>query len=393
VEKSIQLRDIWSSHVAKNGVDGFARIDVLSWLSRTALDVVGLAGFHYKFDSLDMDRKPNELHEAFSTAFRSAEQLNIFAVLKAWFPLLRVFPSDRETKETRALQVMHRIGTELLNESKAAVVASALEKGSSVEKHKARDLLSLLIRANMATDLPDNQRIEDVDVLAQVPTFLVAGHETTSTAITWALYALTQNQAAQTKLRNEVLSVFTSNPTMDELNGLPYLDWVIRETLRVHAPVPATMRVAMKDNVLPLSTPYVDTKGVTHNVIRVCKGDMISIPILALNRSRELWGEDAMEFKPERWESVPEAASRIPGMWGNMLTFLGGARACIGYRFALLEMKVLLFTLVRAFEFELAVPAKDITRKTGMVQKPLLLSDLEGGHQMPLLIKPYTPLI
>ena len=84
------------------------------------------------------------------------------------------------------------------------------------------------------------------------------------------------------------------------------------------------------------------------------------IPILAMNRNKSIWGEDAKEFRyafnsylallpytfhfiqlllsrPERWESTPEAASSIPGVWGNMLTFLGGPRACIGYRFTLVE--------------------------------------------------------
>lgn len=71
--------------------------------------------------------------------------------------------------------------------------------------------------------------------------------------------------------------------------------------------------------------------------IRVSKGDPIFIPILAINRSEAIWGTDAKEFNPDRWASPPEAASNVPGVWGHLMTFLGGPRACIGYRFSLVE--------------------------------------------------------
>jgi cytochrome P450 len=72
---------------------------------------------------------------------------------------------------------------------------------------------------------------------------------------------LTRNVEAQTKLRNELLTVGTDNPTMDELNALPYLDAVVRETLRIHAPVPSTVRVATQDDFLPLGEPIKDKYG------------------------------------------------------------------------------------------------------------------------------------
>jgi cytochrome P450 len=82
-----------------------------------------------------------------------------------------------------------------------------------------------------------------------------------STATTWALFALTQNLEAQDKLRNELLTVGTDNPTMDELNALPYLDAVVRETLRIHSPVASTVRVAIQDDILPLGEPVKDKYG------------------------------------------------------------------------------------------------------------------------------------
>jgi len=285
---------------------------------------------------------------------------------------------------------MARIGRELLADAKATALAGATDKGE-IEKSslQGRDLLSLLVKANMATDISESQRMSDEDVLAQVPTFLVAGHETTSTATTWALFAMTKAPEVQTKLREELLSVDTDSPSMDKLMALPYLDAVVRETLRVHAPVPDAARVAMKDDVLPVEKPYKDRNGIIRESIRVSKGDLITIPIQAVNLSRELWGPDALEFKPERWENIPEAVSHIPGVWGHLMSFLGGPRACIGFRFSLVEIKALLFTLIRAFEFELAVPVSEIDSKATVVQRPVLRSDPKNKPQMPMFVKAY----
>lgn len=123
---------------------------------------------------------------------------------------------------------------------------------------------------------------------------------------------------------------------------------------------------------------------------------------------KEIWGDDAEEFRPERWDSPPSAATGIPGVWGNVLSFLGGPRACIGYRFGLVEwvhhnntgvscyniefaffrFKALVFTLVRAFEFELAVPKEQVTKKSLVVVKPVIIGRGEKGNQMPMFIRP-----
>ena len=86
--------------------------------------------------------------------------------------------------------------------------------------------------------------------------------------MTWALYALTQNKQAQTKLREEVSDVSTDNPTMDDLNGLPYLDAVVRETMRRYSPIPIVARAADKDDIIPLSKPFTDRKGNAQHEIR-----------------------------------------------------------------------------------------------------------------------------
>jgi len=187
----------------------------------------------------------------------------------------------------------------------------------------------------------------------------------------------------------ELLSVSTDNPTMDELNELKYLDCVVRETLRVYAPVPSTSRVAMQDDIVPLGTPVTDSNGAIHENWRITKGQLVLIPILAINRDFDTWVPDALEFKPERWESAISPSNAIPGVWGSMLTFIGGPRACIGYRFSLIETKALLFTLIRALEFELAMPIADMGKKnTAVTLRPMVRSERAKGTQLPVLVRP-----
>ncbi|KAJ6523502.1 cytochrome P450 [Mycena vulgaris] len=381
VDKSVQLRDIWAAEAAQNG--GLAHVEAISWLNKVALDIIGLAGFNHNINALggENGEKLDELAAAFE-ALTVSDSLKLRRVLQFFFPPLRHIPTKEDKITAEAQATMMRVGRKLLADSKREIAETG-----TFETGRARDLLNLLVRANTSKEIPVNQRLSDEDVLAQVPTFLVAGHETTSTAMTWALFALTQNKAAQTRLRAELLSIDTEHPTMDDLNNLPYLDCIVREVLRLHAPVHMIARVALSDDVVPLAAPWADSHGMVHETLRINAGAMILVPIGQMNRDPQIWGPDAKEFIPERWESP--ITNAIPGVWGQMLTFISGPRACIGYRFSLVEMKALLFTLVRDLEFELAVPGADIGRKNSSVtQLPIVNSAPEAGHQLPLLVRP-----
>ncbi|KAF9265786.1 cytochrome P450 [Marasmius fiardii PR-910] len=382
VDKSMELRDAWKSEIesgSESNTNEPVRIEVSSWLSRMTLDVIGLAGFNYEFNSINpVDGKPNELNSAFSTIFfQTTRNRRIWPIIRMYVPIFRRLPTLQSGVISNARNTMARIGRQLLDESKQSLAQEPDKKAAG------RDLLSLLVESNM--NEKDAERMSDEDVLAQVPTFLVAGHETTSVATTWALFALAQYPKVQRKLRDELLVVSTSSPSMDELNSLTYLDAVVRESLRFYSPVPATRRIAMKDDVIPLTEPV---RG--RDYVKVERGQNILINISILNRSKKLWGEDAREFKPERWLNG-SIDTGLPGVWGNMMTFLGGARSCIGYRFSVVEMKALLFALVREFEFELAVPTKDIGSEAGVVQRPFVKSQKDKGSQLPLLVRVYNP--
>jgi len=98
---------------------------------------------------------------------------------------------------------------------------------------------------------------------------------------------------------------------------------------------------------------------------------------------------DSIFVSPERWSKIPELASNIPDVWGNMMTFLGGARSCIGYRFSIIEMKALIFTLVRTFEFSMAISDDKFEKRSDVVTRPYIKDDQEAGAQMPLIVKVY----
>lgn len=79
--------------------------------------------------------------------------------------------------------------------------------------------------------------------------------------VSWAVYGLATVPSSQDRLREELLAVKTDIPTYDEINALPYLDAVVRETLRVFCPVVGTTRIALQDSIIPLAEPMTDLKG------------------------------------------------------------------------------------------------------------------------------------
>ncbi|KAF8158235.1 cytochrome P450 [Crassisporium funariophilum] len=411
-DKATQLRDIWLSQLPASDDIGreksITRVDVLIWLGRATLDVIGLAGFGYTFDALTDDT--NELARAFNVIFSTARKFRVITILQAWFPFLRRFRRNNATM-IQAQATMRRIGLSLIDEKRKAVEQEALSPkfNASEKEMKGRDLLSVLIRSNMSSE--PNQRMSVDEVLCQISTFLTAGHETTSSALSWCLYALSRSPLSQSRLRDALLElegqVTEERDLTDVVGACTYLDWVVRESLRLHAPVTNTMRVCMRDwDEIPLSqypssfsssSPSsssstsaasasveaggqggegkmgkgrggaVDRYGRRRASIQVRKWDIISVPIQAINKSEEFWGEDAGVFRPERWAAPPKDARAIPGLYSNTLTFLngnplGGNRACIGYKFALVEIKIFLYVLLKDIEFSID-PAMVIEKK------------------------------
>jgi cytochrome P450 len=165
----------------------------------------------------------------------------------------------------------------------------------------------------MATDLPPSQRISDEDILHTINTFMFAGSDTTSLALTWTLFLLAQHSTLQSRLREELLSIAPSAEpqlTQDEIEslhnilaGLPFLHNVARESLRLIPPLHSSLRVATQDDEVPTSYP-VHIRKADGNVVKevgrtvtVPKGCFVHVPVEAFNLDKGMWGEDAWEFK------------------------------------------------------------------------------------------------
>ncbi|PVG01580.1 cytochrome P450 [Serendipita vermifera] len=411
VEKSSELCDALNLLFTTTGPSAdtgneWAPVEILSYLSCTTLDIIDLAGFNYSFGALKglinrtTQKGPSTgsksaeteaqgedpLASAFSrTLDATTNGFSILQLLKMFIPIFRLITFDTRTRiNAKSRAIVYRIGNEIVAERKQAI---SEEKNSGMSQSSgSKDLLTLLIKANLA-DSGNDRKLSDEEVMNQIPTFFLAGHETTSTSTAWALVSLAFHPAVQDKLRAELLEVPTDRPTMEELNSLSYLDMVVRETLRYHSVVNETVRVAAEEDVIPFEKPFEDKYGNVRSELRVTKGDGILIPIRVMNTLPEIWGPDAEEFNPERWINPPKEASLIPNAWGSQLSFIAGPRSCIGFRFAIVEMKALLFALVRNFEFKMNVPLEDLDEKMGIVTRPALKSQPKAGSQLPMLIK------
>ncbi|KAG8685816.1 hypothetical protein FRC11_010041, partial [Ceratobasidium sp. 423] len=365
--KSNQLRDMWFETL-RDKPEG-ETVDVLLGLTCATLDIIGIAGFGYEFHSLE-GTDEDELARAFMGVFNSNEEKP--SMVMTFFMILcnRLGIPTKISRRMKAnLATIRRIGTGIVNDKKRV-----LQESKGDEESHGRDLLTLLIKSNISPDVERDQAMTDEEILGplsvEISTFLAAGHETTSSTVSWALYALTKHPEVQTKLRQELLSTgLGDEPSMEDLDKIPYLNNFVREVLRVYAVVAMTAREADTDIIVPVGESFTDIHGTVQHGIRLQKGDSIAIPVLAMNRAKDVWGEDALDFKPERWDNLPEAVKDMPGVWSHLMT-----------------MKALLYSLIRAFEFDID-PSLEIVGKVSLVSRPCVKGDSDNVNKMPLICK------
>ncbi|KAG1851972.1 cytochrome P450 [Suillus subluteus] len=362
--------------------DGDVVIEVQTWMNHISLDTIGIAGFSHDFGSLDGKRSSvTEVFDTFGTN-QQASALNQFFILHALaFPIITKIPTKRTNLFKQLNVTMGKISNELL-------IRSRREKDVNMsERDEEKSIIGLLIKSE-GQDAEFHMSKEEV--VAQMKVLLVAGYETTSISLTWALIELSRHPDVQTGLREELL-VFGADPTYDQLKAnLPYLDAVVHEILRLHPPVGEITRLAAADDVIPLSELVRTVSGEMTDSISIAKGTLITIPVAAINRSSAIWGPDAKEFKPDRWlteDGINGKAKEVQGH-RHLLTFVDGPRMCLGKEFAITEFKAVLSVLVKNFVFEMRDgPDTPVEVASGLLPRPRVVG--EDGIGVPLRVRRY----
>lgn len=320
-----------------------------AWAHRVTLDIIGLAGLGHEFDAIRNPHGP--LVEAYHLMFGSEGPLFYWTsiglnISVRWALKL---PVPQFIRLRRAVATVQTLVEDLVSNKK--------DKSESIE---SVDIASVMIRSG---------QFSDSDLVDQMKTFLAAGHETTASALTWAIYLLCLHPDVQTWLRAEIREnvpdLFSAEAGVDAdlIDGLPYLNAVCNEVLRFMPSVPMTMRRALED--VEICGQYVR------------EGTHIVIAAWAVNVSHELWGEDAHLFDPDRW--LRHNNGGADSNFSN-LTFIHGARSCIGKSFAKSEFLCLLMAWIGRFQvhFEGEEPLpKDIIG--WVTAKP--------GHRLPVVFE------
>ncbi|CAF1133274.1 unnamed protein product [Rotaria sordida] len=221
----------------------------------------------------------------------------------------------------------------------------ARRQGSSQSQCQGSDILDLLLSAKDS----NNQGFSNEQIREETLAFILAGHETTSTLITWCLYVVMTNPEVYRACLQEVDHILQDGTELDyhKLDELQVIEAVIYETLRLYPPAPFFIRQCIHEHTIGGG----DSK---QPPISVPRGVIVHINTYILHRLETYWGMNAEQFDYKRWLKNPETGIK-PKLKHPFcyLPFSAGNRNCIGQHFALLESKVILSLFFKYFTFKM----------------------------------------
>lgn len=219
--------------------------------------------------------------------------------------------------------------------------AGGVSLGKVMFKDGKGDMLDMMLQLEHEAVKKEGEkaRFTERQLMDELKTQLLAGHETTSMLLTWTCYALVKYPHIYQKCQEEVDAVLgtdvSTKPAFDQFRSLRYLEWTMKEAMRVFSLVPIMNRECIEEDEI--------------GGYKITPGSGVIINVWSLHQSPKHWGADVAEFRPERF-SPEETKARHP--WCYM-PFSLGERNCIGQNLAMMEAKVVLGSLLRRFKLEI----------------------------------------
>ncbi|OWZ05277.1 Cytochrome P450 [Phytophthora megakarya] len=349
----VKLRKIFEEAVAtKEPMDAFGL------MHRYTLDVFAEIGFGTEMKLLEGCYQP------FAEAIEESQYI-VSARFKqpdALWKIMRWLNIGSEKKLRHAVQV--------IDEHVMGIISGAIQRRQERKAGEGgksdKDIVSIILDSMES----NNQVIDPVEVRNIATAALIAGRDTTADALGWLFHVLSENPNVEAKLRSELLKHLPKLatdvdyvPTVEELNQVHYLEATIRELLRILPAGPVIATHCVRDTVFPDGT-------------FVPKNTDIGIAFYTTGRLTSVWGEDALEFKPERFVDA-ETGEPIKVSSSKFCAFSAGPRICVGRNLAFLEMKIVIANIVSRFHL---VP------EPGQ-QKPAYTQGITLGMQNPLMMR------
>nr|CAD1830215.1 unnamed protein product [Ananas comosus var. bracteatus] len=247
-----------------------------------------------------------------------------------------------------------------------------------------RNKEDILSRFILASNEDPDERITDKYLRDTILNFLIAGKDTSANTLSWFFYMLCKHPTIQERIALEIIESvgdkvvsnekgnyssvdeFTARLTEESIDKMQYLHAAITETLRLYPAVPVVQTFLSTVIFLVHNSSFFDGKcadedDVLPDGLKVKKGDGVNYMMYAMGRMTYLWGEDADEFKPDRWlaNGVFQPASPF-----KFVAFNAGPRICLGKEFAYRQMKILAATLIHFFRFRLEDESRSIKYRT-----------------------------
>ncbi|WOL03188.1 Cytochrome P450 [Canna indica] len=300
----------------------------------------------------------------FAAAFIDASVISSgrfrYAVHRFWM-IKKLFGVGSERRLKEAIATVHNAAMQIIRSKKKERRASS---SSSSSVPQAEDLLSRFV----ANEDHSEEFLRDI-----VINFMLAGKDTTSSALTWFFWLLSSRPEVEAKILDEIRSIRAQNPNgaaaafdFEELREMHYLQAAITESMRLYPPVPFSSLTCLSDDVLPDGTA-------------VKKGWFVSYTPYAMARMEAVWGVDCGEYKPERWLEAGTGAFR-PESPFKYPVFHGGPRMCLGKEMAYIQMKSVAACVLEKF-------AVEVSEKAASPEKMVSLTlRMEGG--LPVLLRP-----